>query len=172
MEFKKNNILDIIHILMKDNNLEDECKNHIFEIVKFLTVFLRPNIKSIEKYNYIIIKINIYEAVISDIIENKDFMNALFGFNLTLLLPIMKYINLLDCEGLKIWAILYFLLNIKFCKNKKYSTIQSFAHNFPALHKTLISFGYTPDELLNNWYHTREVSIITSMIQGANSIII
>lgn len=103
-----------------------------------------------------------YQAVISDIIQNKDYLNALYGFNLSLLMPIMKKINLLDCEGVKIWCILYFIWNMKFCKNKGYSKIESFAHNFPALHKTLISFGYTPDELIYNWGCLREASLITT----------
>ena len=38
--------------------------------------------------------------VLSDIIQNKDFLNALYGFNLTLLWPVMKQINILNCEGI------------------------------------------------------------------------
>ena len=55
----------------------------------------------------------------------------------------MKDINLLDCEGIKLWSILYFIWNMKFCKNRKQTTFFMFAHNFPTLHKTLFSFGYT-----------------------------
>ena len=157
-----NNIFDFL----KEGRVEDYLNKNIFSVVKGSLTTLRPNIKCIEnQYNHIMLNINIYEAVISDIKQNKDFLNALYGFNLTLLLPIMKHINILDCEGLKLWCILYFIWNMKFCINKKYTKITSFAHNFPALHKTLISFGYTPDELLRNWCYIREASIITSIIQ-------
>lgn len=71
----------------------------------------------------------------------------------------------MNCEGIKIWCILYFIWNMKFCNNKKYSTIASFAHNFPALYKTLISSGYTQDELFNNWCYVRESCIITNIIK-------
>ena len=75
--------------------LGDYCEENIFEIAKFLSVLLRPNIRGFEKFNnYNMVNINIYEAVISDIIQNKDFLNALYGFKLTLLLPIMKHINI------------------------------------------------------------------------------
>ena len=77
----------------------------------------------------------------------------------------MKDINLLDCEGIKLWSILYFIWNMKFCKNRKQTTFFMFAHNFPTLHKTLFSFGYTPDELIKNWGSIREASLITSGIQ-------
>ena len=77
----------------------------------------------------------------------------------------MIKINLLDFEGVKIWCILYFIWNMKFCKNKGYSKIQAFAHNFPALYKTLFSFGYTPYEIFRNWDYIREASLITSIIQ-------
>ena len=72
--------------------------------------------------------------------------------------------HLLDSNGIKVWCILYFIWNIKFCKNKKYSKIQTYAHNIPLLYKILLSFGYTPDELLNNWCYLREVCIMTCII--------
>jgi hypothetical protein len=76
----------------------------------------------------------------------------------------MKQINILNCEGIKLWCILYFIWNMKFCKNKGYSKIEAFSHNFPALYKTLISSGYTQDELLNNWGSLRENSLLTNII--------
>jgi hypothetical protein len=45
------------------------------------------------------IEINILEAVIDDIISNKKIPNAILGVNVMLLLPIMKEIQIIDCEG-------------------------------------------------------------------------
>jgi hypothetical protein len=159
---QNNNIFDF---LRGGGEIKNYCRGNIFVILKIFIILLRPNIKSWEKYNDIMININIYEAVISDIIQNKDYLNSLYGLNLTLLLPIMKQMNLLGCDGFKLWCILYFFWNMKFCINRKHHKIISFAHNFPALYKTLISFEYTPDELVNNWVYLREASIITGIIQ-------
>ena len=41
----------------------------------------------------------------------------------------MKKIQLIDCEGFKLWCILYFVWNMEFCKNKGFETQESFAHN-------------------------------------------
>ena len=161
MSIKKYNIVDFFK---NEVSVKDYCKKNIFGIIKALTLLLRQNTKGLEQYNYIWLNINIYEAVISDIIQNKDFLNALYGFNLTLLWPVMKHINILNGEGIKLWCILYFIWNMKFCKNKGYSKIDAFSHNFPALYKTLLSSGYTSDELLNNWGYLREISLITAVI--------
>ncbi len=81
-----------------------------------------------------------------------------------LLLPIMKDIQIIDCEGFKLWCIIYFIWNMKFCKNKGFGTQESFAHNFPALIQTLISFKYTPNELLHFFMMRRGASILTMFI--------
>ena len=158
MTKKHDNIFDVI----KKGQIINYISTHIFSIIKIITILIHLNIKCFEKYNYIFININILEAVFSDIIENDDLLNGLFGFSLILLYPIMNH--LLDSNGIKIWCILYFIWNIKFCKNKKYSKIQTYAHNIPPLYKTLFSFGYTADELLNNWCYLREACIMTSII--------
>ena len=81
-----------------------------------------------------------------------------------LLLPIMKNIEAIDCEGFKLWCILYFIWNMEFYKNKGFEMQESFAHNFPALISTLLSFGYSPDELINAFCVYRAASISTIAI--------
>jgi hypothetical protein len=98
-------------------------------------------------------------------LEGCDSINCLCGLNLCFHLPIMINMNLIDCEGFRLWCILYFLWNMKFCKNRKWSTLAAFAHNFPTLYKTLISFGFTPSELPEGWAYMREASIMTSCVQ-------
>ena len=135
-----------------------------FTIIKFLTMFI-PNISKYDKeLDIILLRLNIIEAVIDDIISNKQIPNAIFGVNLMLFLPIMKEIQIIDCEGMKIWFILYFIWNMRFCKNKGFGTQESFAHNFPALIRIMLSFGYTPTQLLSDWRCNRGASITTSFI--------
>jgi hypothetical protein len=136
----------------------------IFIIIKIAGFFL-PSIKPISaETNTFQLQINILEAIIDDIITNKQLPNAIFGVNVMLLLPIMKEIKIIDCEGFKLWCIIYFIWNMEFCKNKGFGTQESFAHNFPALIKALISFGYTPNELLQSFLIRRAASIFTMFI--------
>ncbi len=136
----------------------------IFTILKLLTLHLT----NISKYDGIIdftkVEINILEAVIDDIFTNKKIPNAILGINVMLLLPIMKEIQIIDCEGFKLWCILYFIWNMTFCKNKGFGTQESFAHNYPALIKILLSFGYTPTQLLSDWAIYRTGSLMTFLI--------
>ena len=137
----------------------------IFTIIKNAGFFLLPNIKQIDDLTYTIrLQINILEAIIDDIITNKQIPNAILGVNVMLLLPIMKEIQIIDCEGFKLWCILYFIWNMTFCKNKGCGTQESFAHNFPALLYSLKSFGYTPQELLKYFMTERGSSIMTMFI--------
>jgi hypothetical protein len=111
-----------------------------------------------------VLQLNILEAVVDDIISNKQIPNAIFGVNVMLLLPIMKEIQIIDCEGFKLWCVLYFIWNMKFCKNKGFGTQESFAHNFPTLIVSLLSFGYTPKRLLKNWVNIRRGSLMSFFI--------
>ena len=56
------------------------------------------------------------------------------------------------------------LWNMNFCKNKGFGTQESFAHNYPALIKILLSFGYTPTQLLSDWGVFRTGSLMTYII--------
>ena len=94
----------------------------------------------------------------------KQIPNAILGVNVMLLLPIMKEIQIIDCEGFKLWCVLYFIWNMNFCKNKGFGTQESFAHNYPALIKILLSFGYTPTQLLSDWGVFRTGSLMTYII--------
>lgn len=136
----------------------------IFTIIKFLTLHI-PKIECLSKYGYIhITQLNILEAVIDDILTNKQIPNAILGVNVMLLLPIMKEIQIIDCEGFKLWSILYIIWNMEFCKNKGFGIQESFAHNYPTLIKILLSFGYTPAQLLSDWGSYRFGSLMTFFI--------
>jgi hypothetical protein len=111
-----------------------------------------------------LLQLNILEAVVDDIISNKQIPNAIFGVNVMLLLPIMKEIQIIDCEGFKLWCILYFLWNMTFCKNKGFGSQESFAHNFPTLIVSLLSFGYTPKILFKDWMNIRRGSLMSFLI--------
>ena len=138
----------------------------MFSIVKFASLHM-PSICT-DKYdtiiNYVKLEVNILMAVISDITDNKRIPNAFFGVNIMLLLPIMKEIQIMDCEGFKLWCILYFIWNMTYCKNQGFGTQESFAHNYPALISTLLSFGYTPTQLMSDFMCRRSASIMTFFI--------
>jgi hypothetical protein len=149
-----------------DGHTTLEGGGDMFTIVKFASLHM-PSICT-DKYettiNYVKVEVSILEAIISDIVDNKQIPNAIFGVNIMLLLPIMKEIQIIDCEGFKLWCILYFIWNMTFCKNKGFGTQESFAHNYPTLIKTLLSFGYTPTELMNDFMCRRSASIMTFFI--------
>ncbi len=137
----------------------------MFTIVKFLTLHL-PSININDDFIVLVkTEINILEAVIDDIFTNKQIPNAIFGVNIMLLLPIMKEIQIIDCEGFKLWCILYFIWNMKFCMNKGFGTQETFAHNYPALIKALLSFGYTPSRLFSDFLSHRTASLLTLFIE-------
>jgi hypothetical protein len=159
----KNVIEKIINKLMDKNTLSI-IKNDPFVIIKLLTLLCRPNIKSGDAINFIPININIFEAVIVDIVENKDILNTILGINLMILLPKIKDKKILNIQLFKIWCIFYFIWNMKFCKNKNYSTIFSLAHNTPPLIKIFLSLGYDYEELVNIWIRMRESSLLTQFI--------
>ncbi len=147
-----------------DGHTVFEGGGDIFILVKLLTLHL-PNI---HKYDGIVdfvkLEINVLEAVIDDIFTHKKIPNAILGVNVMLLFPIMKDIQIIDGEGFKLWCILYFIWNMQFCKNKGFGTQESFAQNYPALIKVLLSFGYTPNELLDFWGSYRTGSLMTFFI--------
>ncbi len=135
-----------------------------FTKVKLAGFILIPSIKMLGIDCIVpMIQFNILEAIIDDIITNKKIPNAIFGVNVMLLLPIMKEIQIIDCGGFKLWCILYFIWNMIFCKNKGFGTQESFAHNFPALITTLLSFGYDPKELISTFASSRRASISTTI---------
>ncbi len=141
-----------------------ECGGDIFTIVKLLGLILIPRFETSNCTTMLFIQINILEAIIDDIITNKTIQNAVFGINVMLLLPIMEKYKKTDCEGFKLWCILYFIWIMKFCKNKGFGTQESFAQNVPALVTTLLSFGYTAPELISYWANARRNSISTWII--------
>ena len=106
--------------------------------------------------------INIIEAVLYDYFVCENTSNALFGLSLLPLLS-LKHINVIDCEGIKIWIILYFMWNMNVADTKFKSKI-SFSNNFPPLYTSILSFGFTPDEILTNFCLMRMASIRTSFM--------
>ena len=136
----------------------------MFTIVKFITMHM-PNIAQYDAIiDFVKLEVNILEAIIADVVDNKQIPNAIFGVSIMLLLPIMKEIQIIDCEGFKLWCILYFLWNMTFCKNKGFGAQESFAHNYPALIKILLSFGYTPMRLLSDYGCFRTASLMTVFV--------
>ncbi len=80
----------------------------MFCIIKFLTLHV-PAIANFNAHNSrLFMQINILEAVIADIADS-HVANAVLGIYLMLLLPIMLEVNLLDCEGFKLWCVGYFV---------------------------------------------------------------
>ena len=65
-----------------------ECGGDIFTIVKLLGLILIPRFETSNCTTMLFIQINILEAIIDDIITNKNIQNAVFGINVMLLLPI------------------------------------------------------------------------------------
>ena len=137
----------------------------IFAYIKFLTLIARPNISLSTSFNKCFLYINIIEAIISDIFENNDKINALLGCSLIPLLNMMQ--KSMGTYGIQLWCTMYFIWNMRFCWNKKYDKIQSFSHNIPALYKVYMSYKYSSDDLFNVWVYTREASLITSILQKA-----
>jgi hypothetical protein len=104
--------------------------------------------------------LNIAEAVLMDTFSHKDYINSTFGTSLIFMLPVLSKVNIIDNEGFKLWTILYFIWNIKFCKNLG-SGDDALSHNIPALMTILLSFGYTSTEMKHNFSLLRSASIRT-----------
>jgi hypothetical protein len=134
----------------------------LFTIVKLAGFLLVPSINNVDA-GIPMIQLNILEAIIDDIITNKKIPNAIFGVNVLFLLPIMKDIKIMNCKGFKLWCILYFIWNMKFCKNKGFGIQESFAHNYPALICILKSFGYSHKEMIDSFINLR-IGAISAII--------
>ena len=140
-----------------ENNKDDIYKCVLF--IKFISLSI-PHYKN--KALELPLIINIIEAVLYDYFVCENTSNALFGL---LLLPLLslKHINVVDCEGIKIWIILYFIWNMNINKNKNKNKLL-FSNNFPPLYTSLLSFGFTPNEILTNFCLMRSSSIRTSFM--------
>jgi hypothetical protein len=157
---KNKNTISIFNRGIKEfieNNKDDIYKCSLF--IKYISVsFPHYKNKSLE----IPLIINIIEAVLYDYFVCENSNNALFGLSLLPLLQ-LKHINVIGCEGIKIWIILYFLWNMNM-GDKTYDIKRKFSHNFPPLYTSLLSFGFTPDEILTNFCLMRASSIRTSIM--------
>ncbi len=148
-----------------DAFLQNNKKNikKMFRTVKFALLSL-PNYKG--SNTDVKIFLNITEAILFDFYVNKDYNNSAFGASLLLMLPILSKVNIIDNEGFKLWCIIYFVWNIKFGLNYNQTLQQTFSHNFPALHTTILSFGYSIEELKMIWALLRSASVRTYYLQN------
>lgn len=140
--------------------------HELSKIIKFISLSI-PYYKN--KSLELPMIINILEVVIYDLYcENTS--NAFFGLSLIPLLS-LKNIQIIDNEGFKIWVILYSIWFLGIDKHNKGSrkgdktpASDLFSHVFPALQTTLFSFGFTKDELINNFSLMRSASSRTLLM--------
>lgn len=145
---------------MDENKLED----YIFYIAKSIAIL--GNLFSVaDKYSTITkVNVNIYEAVIKDIVDcmkikqnkGKLILNAFEGILLTLLI---KYIHQKNkVYLLKLWMLLYFHWNVTYCINQEYVYIPTIAHNLPCLITLFFPFDNV-DDCFTKWASIRGSSL-------------
>jgi hypothetical protein len=144
--------------------VKEFIKNNKVDIKK-CAMFIKYILLSIPHYKNQVAElpliINIIGAVLYDHFICENTSNALLGLSLLPLLK-LKHINIIDCEGIKMWIILYFIWNINIGEKTR-DINWAFSHNFPPLYTSLLSFGFTPSEILTKFCLMRSSSIRTCL---------